>query len=45
MQYEISIRTASARWPRDQRGRVSVSFGGLLASVLAGCLATVESPA
>ena len=45
MQYEISIRTVSARWPRDRRRRVSVSFGGRLASALAGCLATLESPA
>ncbi len=37
MQHGISIRTVSARWPRDGC-RVSVSFGGHLASVPAGRL-------
>jgi hypothetical protein len=45
MQYGIAIRTVPARWPRDRRRRVSVSFSGHLAPVLARCLATLELPA
>jgi hypothetical protein len=45
MQYGIAIRTVPARWPRGRRRRVSVSFGGDLASVRARCPDTLESPA
>jgi len=45
MQYGIAVRTVPARWLRGRRRRVSVSFGGNLASARARCPDTLESSA